>query len=154
MAGRFVSHLMFGGACAFAASALTLVATRGWPDAMRLSQAAAQTPAAGSRQTEVFKTTMEDVLGRVVRVGVTERDPGNASGPHRHPGSHTIGYVLEGTYEVKINDGPLQKLGPGGVFYEHPNALHAVSRNGSAADKVKYLVISISDPSKPGTVAE
>ena len=74
--------------------------------------------------------------------------------PHRHPGSHTFGYVLEGTYEVKIDDGPLQKLGPGGVFYEKPNALHAVSRNGSTTAPVKYLVISISDPTKPQTVNE
>jgi quercetin dioxygenase-like cupin family protein len=151
MIGKLFSHMAFGGFCAIAASAATYVATRA-PEALGVSRAAAQ--AAGSRQTEVFKTTMEDVLGRTVRVGVTERDPGNASGPHRHPGSHTIGYVLEGTYEVKINDGPVQRLGPGGVFYEQPNALHAISRNGSATDKVKYLTISISDPSKPQTVAE
>ena len=117
--------------------------------------AVAQTPAAsGSRQTELFKTTMADVLGRNVAMRVTERDAGNASGPHRHPGSHTFGYVLEGVYEVKIDDGPLQRLGPGGVFYEPPNALHAVSRNGSSTDKVKYLVVSVSDPAKPQTVQE
>ena len=117
--------------------------------------ALAQTPAVtGSRQTELFKTTMADVLGRNVAMRVTERDAGNSSGPHRHPGSHTFGYVLEGVYEVKINDGPLQRLGPGGVFYEPPNALHAVSRNGSSTDKVKYLVFSVSDPAKPQTVQE
>lgn len=115
----------------------------------------AQTPSAsGSRQTELFKTTMADVLGRNVVMRVTERDAGNSSGPHRHPGSHTFGYVLEGVYEVKIDDGPLQRLGPGGVFYEPPNALHAVSRNGSSTDKVKYLVFSVSDPAKPQTVQE
>ena len=97
---------------------------------------------------------MTDVLGRVVTLRVTERDPGNASGAHRHPGSHTFGYVLEGSYEVKIGDGPLQKLGPGGVFYEQPNALHAISRNGSATEKAKYLIFSVSDPSKQQTVQE
>jgi len=117
--------------------------------------ALAQTPAGtGSRQTELFKTTMADVLGRNVAIRVTERDPGNSSGPHRHPGSHTFGYVLEGVYEVKVDDGPLQRLGPGGVFYEPPNALHAISRNGSSTDKVKYLVFSVSDPAKPQTVQE
>ena len=118
--------------------------------------AAAQTPAAnpGSVQAELFKTTMEDVLGRVVTIRMTTRAPGNSSGPHRHPGSHTFGYVLEGTYEVKIDDGPLQRLGPGGVFYEKPNALHAISRNGSQTSPVKYLIVSISDPTKPQTVSE
>lgn len=116
----------------------------------------AQTPSLnpGSVQNELFKTTMEDVLGRVVTVRTTTRAPGNASGPHRHPGSHTFGYVLEGTYEVQIDDGPLQRLGPGGVFYEKPNARHAVSRNGSATEPVKYLIFSVSDPSKPQTINE
>ena len=55
---------------------------------------------------------------------------------------------------MKINDGPLQKLGPGETFYEPPGALHAVSRNGSSTQPVKYLVIQVSDPTKPATVAE
>lgn len=137
-----ISHAAFGCATALLASSATYLA---------LAQPAAGT---GVRQTELFKTTMNDVLGRVVTVRRTERDPGNGSGPHRHPGSHTIGYVLEGTYEVKVGDGPLQKLGPGETFYEPPGALHAVSRNGSSTQAVKYLVIQISDPTKPQTVPE
>ena len=56
---------------------------------------------------------MDDVLGRRLTVRLTERDPGNGSAAHRHPGSHTVGYILEGNYEVKINDGPVQTLKPG-----------------------------------------
>jgi len=152
-----ISHAAFGCATALLASAVTYLALTGWPESMSPSRAHAQSqPAAntGARQTELFKTTMKDVLGRVVTVRRTERDPGNASGPHRHPGSHTFGYVLEGIYEVKVDDGPLQKLGPGETFYEPPGALHAVSRNGSSTQAVKYLVIQISDPTKPQTVPE
>jgi quercetin dioxygenase-like cupin family protein len=116
--------------------------------------ALAQGQPAGLRQTELFKTTMDDVLGRVLSVRVLEREAGTGALPHRHPGSHTVGYVLEGSYEVKVGDGPLRKLGPGETFYEAPNALHAVSRNGSTTAKVKYLVIQVSDPTKPATVAE
>jgi quercetin dioxygenase-like cupin family protein len=88
----------------------------------------AQTPAAGQRSTELFNRVMEDVSGRRLTVRLTERDPGNGSAAHRHPGSHTVGYILEGTYEVKIDEGPVRTLKPGEVFYEAPNALHAVSR--------------------------
>jgi len=116
--------------------------------------ALAQGQPAGLRQTELFKTTMDDVLGRVLSVRVLEREAGTGALPHRHPGSHTVGYVLEGSYEVKVGDAPLRKLGPGETFYEAPNALHAVSRNGSTTAKVKYLVIQVSDPTKPATVAE
>jgi quercetin dioxygenase-like cupin family protein len=148
------SHAAFGCATAVLASAVTYVALVGLPEAISPLQAHAQLPAPGTRQIELFKTTMNDVLGRVVTIRRFERDPAADSSPHRHPGSHTFGYVLEGNYEVKINDGPIQKLGPGETFYEPPGALHAVSRNGSSTQPVKYLVIQVSDPTKPQTVPE
>jgi quercetin dioxygenase-like cupin family protein len=149
-----VSHAGVGVASAVIASFVTYMTMSGAPSPFR--QALAQTPApvAGVRQTDLFKTTMGDVLGRVVTIRRTERAPGTGSPAHRHPGSHTFGYILEGSYEVKIDDSPVRKLGPGEVFYEPPNALHAVSRNGSAVEPVKYLVIQVSDPTKPATVPE
>ena len=143
------SHALSGALTALLASAATYAA-------LTAVQAQIPAPAAasGTRQTELFKTVMEDVLGRVLSVRLTERDAGNGSGPHRHPGTYNVGYVLEGTYEVQINDGPLQRLGPGGIFFEAPGALHKVSRNGSAAQPVKYLLFSVADPSKPATVQE
>jgi quercetin dioxygenase-like cupin family protein len=53
---------------------------------------------------------------------------------------------------VKVNDGPVQTLKSGELFYEPPNALHAISRNASMAQPLKYLVIQVSDPTKPATV--
>ena len=157
MKKSILSYAVFGGATAVLASGATCLALAGWPQLLLPAQAHAQSkpPAGtGARQTELFKTTMNDVMGRVVSIRRFERDPGTGSGPHRHPGSHTLGYVLEGVYEVKVDDGPLQRLGPGETFYEPPNALHAVSRNGSDTQPVKYLVIQVSDPTKPATVPE
>jgi quercetin dioxygenase-like cupin family protein len=144
-----VSH--FIAACAGAIGAWAV--TAGHPG---IAPSFAQTPAAaaGQRSTELFNRVMDDVLGRRFTVRLTERDPGNGSPAHRHPGSHTVGYILEGTYEVKIDDGPVRTLKPGEVFYEAPNALHAVSRNASTTQPLKYLVIQVSDPSKPATVPE
>ena len=152
-----ISHAVFGSITAVLASGATYLALAEWPQWLLPAQAHAQTKStanAPARQTELFKTTMNDVMGRVFSVRRLERDPGTSSGPHRHPGSYTIGYVLEGTYEVKVDDGPLQRLGPGETFYEAPNALHAVSRNGSNTQPAKYLVIQVSDPTKPATVPE
>jgi quercetin dioxygenase-like cupin family protein len=151
------THAVVGCTMAALGSCVTYLALRGMPDAAWPAAAHAQTqPAAnpGTRQIDLFKTTMNDVLGRVVTIRRTERDPGAGSPPHRHPGSHTFGYVLDGTYEVKIDDGPVRKLGPGETFYEPPGALHAISRNGSSTHPVKYLVIQVSDPTQPQTVAE
>jgi quercetin dioxygenase-like cupin family protein len=138
------------------ASAVTYFVVVGLPDGLSFSRVHAQAPAPapGTRQIELFKTTMNDVMGRIVTIRPTERDPGSGTAPHRHPGSHTFGYVLEGAYEVKLDDGPVRRLGPGETFYEAPGQLHAVSRNGSTNEVVKYLVIQVSDPTKPATVME
>lgn len=117
------------------------------------AQATDQTQAQ-AQQTLLFETTMDDVLGRVVAIREFERAPGTGGTPHRHPGSHTFGYVLEGTYEVQVDDGPVQRLGPGETFYERPGSLHAVSRNGSDREVVRYLVFTVSDPSLPATVPQ
>ena len=156
MKSTVASHALFGCLTALLASAATSAALTGWPTPIFApAQAQTSAPAAtGTRQTELLKTVMEDVLGRVASIRLTERDPGNGSGPHRHPGTYNFGYVLEGSYEVQINDGPLQRLGPGGVFFEAPGALHKVSRNGSTTQPVKYLLFSVADPTKPATVQE
>jgi quercetin dioxygenase-like cupin family protein len=136
-------------AVATTASVATLLIATGQFHSFLPAQAQAQT---GQRTTDLFKQEMSDVMGRHLTVRLTERDPGNGSASHRHPGSHTVGYILEGTYEVKIDDGPARTLKAGEVFYEYPNALHAISRNPSTTEKLKYLIIQVSDPSKPATV--
>jgi quercetin dioxygenase-like cupin family protein len=142
-----VSHV----AVASAASLVTLLAVTGQFRSLQPADAQAQT---GQRTTELFKQEMTDVMGRHLTVRLTERDPGNGSAAHRHPGSHTVGYILEGTYEVKIDNSPARTLKAGEVFYEYPNALHAISRNPSTTEKLRYLIIQVSDPSKPATVPE
>ena len=136
-------------AVAATASVATLLIATGQFHSFLPAQAQAQT---GQRTTDLFKQEMSDVMSRQLTVRLTERDPGNGSGAHRHPGSHTVGYILEGTYEVKIDDGQVRTLKAGEVFYEYPNALHAISRNPSTTEKLKYLIIQVSDPSKPATV--
>jgi quercetin dioxygenase-like cupin family protein len=144
-----IRSILSHAAVAATASLATLFVATGQFHSFLPAQAQAQT---GQRTTDLFKQEMSDVMGRHLTVRLTERDPGNGSASHRHPGSHTVGYILEGTYEVKIDDGPARTLKAGEVFYEYPNALHAISRNPSTTEKLKYLIIQVSDPSKPATV--
>ena len=136
---------------ALSAGLTTYIVVSGQADRFAPSTAHAQ--GAGNRSTEVLTQAMSDIA-REMRISVTERDPGNASTPHRHPGHHTFGYVLEGTYEVKVGDGPVRQLKAGESFYEPPGALHAVSRNPSPDKPVKYLIIQVGDPTKPRTIQE
>ena len=144
----FVSHIVI--ACAGAIGGCLAGAGQ-----LGIGSTHAQAPAAsGLKTTELFNQVMEDVLGRRLSVRLNERAPGNGSPAHRHPGSHTVGYIIEGNYEVKIDDEPIRTLKAGEVFYERPNALHAVSRNASSTQPLKYLAIQVSDPGKPATVPE
>lgn len=61
----------------------------------------------------------------VVEVSIA---PGQGGVPHRHPGS-AIGYVLEGEYELGIDDKPTKVIKAGETFYEPAGCLHRVSRN-------------------------
>ena len=145
-----LSHAATGAIAALAGGLITYLAV---PGPSYLAPAAAQAQASGQRTTDIITQAMPE-LAREMRIRLTERDPGNGSPPHRHPGQETFGYVLEGTYEVKIDDGPVRQLKAGDSFYEHPGALHAVSRNPSPDKVLKYLIIQVVDPSKPTIVPE
>src|SRR6185437_11218490 len=71
--------------------------------------------------------------------------PGGGSMPHRHPGHHIFGYVLEGAYKFKVDDGPEKTLTQGETFYEAPGQLHAVSRNASETAPAKVLVVILAE---------
>ena len=145
-----LSHASVGVLAALAGALAAATATKS-PSLAALSSAQAQDT--GARQTEVMTQVMSD-LKREMRVRVTERDPGSSSTPHRHPGHHTFGYVLEGTYEVQIDSGPVRQLKAGEAFYEPPGALHAVSRNPSKSERVRYLIFQVADPTQPATVRD
>jgi quercetin dioxygenase-like cupin family protein len=85
---------------------------------------------------------------------VVERGPGTASPPHRHPGHHTFGYVMEGTYEFAIDRREPRVLKAGDTFYEPPSAVHSTSRNPSTDQRVKLLVFMVADQKNPTTVPE
>src|SRR5262245_11535990 len=54
--------------------------------------------------------------------------PGEVEAMHRHPGPG-FGYVLEGEYELGIDDQPTKVVKAGETFYEPTGCLHRVGRN-------------------------
>ncbi len=74
-----------------------------------------------------------DKDARVTTVEVTF-EPGASGRPHRHPGP-IFGYVLEGEFELGLDDQPVQILKTGETFYEPTGALHRVSLQSSCLDQ-------------------
>src|SRR3979409_395038 len=116
--------------------------------------ATAQQPAPATTGTALLKQVLADVPGREV-MGITlDIPPGGGSAPHRHPGHHVFGYVLEGSYKLKLDQGDEKILTKGQTFYEAPGQLHAVSANGSATEPAKVLAVIVAESGKPVTVPE
>lgn len=78
----------------------------------------------------------KEAMATVVEVTI---EPGQAGLPHRHPGS-AIGYVVEGEYELGIDDQPTKVIKAGQTFYEPGGCLHRVSRN---PGKVRTRLIAV-----------
>ena len=78
----------------------------------------------------------KDATATVVEVTI---EPGQAGLPHRHPGS-AIGYVVEGEYELGIDDQPTRVVKAGETFYEPAACLHRVTKN---PGKVKTRLIAV-----------
>ena len=104
--------------------------------------------------TPLMTQPLADLPGREVRITLLERVPGDSGAPHRHPGHHTFGYVVDGTYELGVDGGPTRILKAGDTFYEPPGALHSVSKNASPDKPLKIVVFMVADQSKPSTVNE
>jgi quercetin dioxygenase-like cupin family protein len=111
-----------------------------------------QTPT--TKVTPLMKQVIAEFPGHEVTMITLDIPPGGGSSPHRHPGHHTFGYVLEGTYKIKLDDGPEKVLVKGQTFYEAPGQLHAVSRNASDTEPAKVLVVMLAESGKPVTVPE
>jgi quercetin dioxygenase-like cupin family protein len=137
---RFVPSLL---------SALTLSVTMSAAAPVMAQQAAPATTV-----TPLLKQLLADVPGREVMVITLDIPPGGGSAPHRHPGHHVFGYVLEGSYKIKLDQGEEKILSKGQTFYEAPGQLHAVSANASATEPAKVLAVIVAESGKPVTVPE
>ena len=119
-------------------------------NAVLLGQTAAQEQL---KRTNLMAQDLPPMDGQnlVVTVQQLEYAPGGSSDAHRHNGC-TFVYVLEGALVGKLDDGPEKTYTAGQMFYEQPMHLHAVSRDASQSEPVKFLVFRAIEKGKPATV--
>jgi quercetin dioxygenase-like cupin family protein len=122
--------------------------------ATAVAPAVSQQQPPATKVSALLKQAIAEFPGREVIVITLDIPPGGGSPPHRHPGHHVFGYVLEGTYKLKLDQGPETLLTKGQTFYEAPGQLHAVSGNGSQTEPAKVLAFIVAESGKPITVPE
>src|SRR5262249_25417458 len=74
--------------------------------AFGLGTVVAQQPMPPTKVSQLMKQMLADVPGREVMMITLDIPPGGGSPAHRHPGAHNFGYVLEGAYKYKLDNGP------------------------------------------------
>ena len=77
---------------------------------------------------------------------VVDYPPGGASVPHTHAKSSFIyAYVISGSIESKVNDGPTRIYMAGESWSEPPGVSHPISRNTSKTARAKLLAVFVVD---------
>jgi quercetin dioxygenase-like cupin family protein len=96
----------------------------------------------GSVRVISTRDIQEKLDGKDSAVTVVEvtLGPGQAGAPHRHPGPAFV-YVLEGEYELGIDDQPTKSFKAGETFYEPAECLHRVSKNPSSKGKTRLVAV-------------
>src|SRR5215831_14641333 len=98
------------------------------------------------KAVKVTQISQRDIIekldGKEAKATVVEvtLGPGQAGEPHRHPGP-VFGYVLEGEYELGLDDQPTKVLKAGETFYEATGCLHRVSKNPAAKGNTRVLAV-------------
>ena len=98
------------------------------------------------KPVKVTQLSQRDIIekldGKEAKATVVEvtLGPGQAGEPHRHPGP-VFGYVLEGEYELGLDDQPTKVLNAGETFYEATGCLHRVSKNPATKGNTRVLAV-------------
>jgi quercetin dioxygenase-like cupin family protein len=123
-----------------AMAALAAAAASMPPGAGAYEAHAEQAAATGKEARSVLqRLPLPDAPGKHGVLLTVTYAPGQASDPHRHPGS-VFAYVLEGEVVSQLADGKPVTYRQGDSWYETPLVAHAVSRNASATKPARLLV--------------
>jgi quercetin dioxygenase-like cupin family protein len=100
----------------------------------------------GDKVTPNFAQAIPNIPGKSLIAVVVDYPPGGTSAPHTHTKSSFIyAYVVSGSIESKVNDGPTRVYKAGESWSEPPGASHPISRNVSKTQPAKLLAVFVVD---------
>src|SRR5262249_25104171 len=101
-----------------------------------------------AKVTELFSKDLTNLPGKEGLMITVEYPPGSSDPIHRH-NAHAFVYVLEGSIVMQVTCGQEVPLTPGQTFYEGPDDVHVVGRNGSKTKPAKFVVFLVKDKGVP-----
>ena len=100
----------------------------------------------GDKVTPNFEQAIPNIPGKSLIAVIVDYPPGGASVPHTHAKSAFIyAYVISGSIESKVNDGPTRVYEAGESWSEPPGSSHPISRNASMTQPAKLLAVVVVD---------
>jgi quercetin dioxygenase-like cupin family protein len=82
-----------------------------------------------AKVTPLMSKDLAEYPGKEVLMITVEHEPGGSSAIHRH-NAHAFVYVLEDSVVMQLKGGKQVTLTSGQTFYEGPDDVHLVDRNG------------------------
>jgi len=101
-----------------------------------------------AKVTRLMSKDLKALPGKEGLMITVEYPPGNSDPIHRHNAYGFI-YVLDGSVVMKVRGGKEVTLTPGQTFYEGPDDVHVVARNGSQTKPAKFVVFFVKDKGAP-----
>ncbi len=105
--------------------------------------------AQGAEVTPLMSKDLTDYCpGKEGEMIIVDYPPGWSDAVHRHH-AHACVSVLEGSVVMPLPGGTEVTLTPGQTFYEGPNDIHVVGRNGRNTKAAKFLVFLVKKKGAP-----
>jgi quercetin dioxygenase-like cupin family protein len=96
----------------------------------------------------VMQQAIPEASAKMILVATVTYAPGQASAPHKHPGS-IFAYVVKGSVESQLEGTPARTYRTGEAWYEPPGAHHVVSRNASKTQPAQLLIFAVTSGHEP-----
>ena len=107
-----------------------------------------ETLLAQAKVTPLLSKDLTGIPGKEGLMITVDYAPGATDAIHRH-NAHVFVYVLEGSVVMQVRGSKEVTLVPGQTFYESPEDVHVVSRNGSETKPAKFIVFFVKDKGVP-----
>ena len=101
-----------------------------------------------AKVTPLISKGLTELPNKEVLMIKADYPPGGSDPIHRH-NAQTFVYVLEGSVVMQVKGGKEVTLTAGETFYEAPDDVHLVSRNGSSTKPAKFIVFLVKDKGAP-----
>ncbi|HEU0254157.1 MAG TPA: cupin domain-containing protein [Pyrinomonadaceae bacterium] len=123
------------------------------PGTLMAQQSSSASQAPQASVTSLVSKDLREFPGKEGLMITVEYPPGAVDPIHRH-NAHAFVYVLEGSIIMQVKGGKEVTLTPGQTYYEGPDDVHVVGKNGSSTKPAKFVVFFVKDKGAPVLVPE